>query len=135
MEQLREYELYKLGFKKNENQTGYVLFKYDLHWYVDYNKITDYGDHKWNILIEDIKYDLQEVKKNYYEDLRMSPGYNLAQKEFKNTLRDEHNKYKSWLQQQTQGKIGRSPNFKIETELRAKVECIKELIDGSANKV
>jgi hypothetical protein len=130
MEQLnREIELLQLGFKKNYDQQTFYLYKYDLSWYVDYSKILDYSDHKWNILIEDMKYDLQESKKMFYKHLRMSSGYNLAGKDIRNKLRDEYNKYNSWLQQETQGKIGRSPNFKRETELRAKVELLKELIE------
>ena len=43
-------------------------------------------------------------------------------------LKDERNKYQSWLQQLTQCKMGRSnPDFKTETELRAKIELLKEL--------
>jgi len=126
----REIELYKLGFTKNEHQHTFILYKYEMHWYVDFNKISEYGDHKWNILIEDIKYDLQEVKKRYYEDLRMSYGYKFREKEIKKKLKDEYNKYNSWLQQETYFKIGRgNPNLIRETELRAKVELLKQLMD------
>jgi len=51
-------------------------------------------------------------------------GFNSAEKE----IRDLKNKYKSWLQQETQSKFGkRSPNFKRETELLAKIELLEEI--------
>lgn len=57
-------------------------------------------------------------------------GYNSAKKEIKKKLKDEYNKYNSWLQQETQFKIGKgNPNLIRETELRAKVELLKSLID------
>ena len=126
----REQQLLQMGFKYNPHQLQYELSKYEVLYRVEIWKLTDYTDRKWNILIEDIKYDLQEVKKRYYEDLRMSYGYNLAEKEIKKKLKDEYNKYNSWLQQETQFKIGRgNPNLIRETELRAKVELLKELIN------
>jgi hypothetical protein len=42
-------------------------------------------------------------------------------------LRDLRNKYQSWYQQATQSKIGRTPNFKYETELLTKIAAIKEI--------
>ena len=66
----RELELLHMGFKRNANQTAYILFKYDSNWYVDFWKLSDYTDHKWSILMEDIKYDLEMVKKQYYDDLK-----------------------------------------------------------------
>lgn len=42
-------------------------------------------------------------------------------------LRDTLNKYKSWYQQQTVTKLGRTPDFKYETELLAKIELLEEL--------
>jgi len=126
----REQQLLQMGFKYNPHQLQYELSKYEVLYRVEIWKLTDYTDHKWNILIEDIKYDLQEVEKRYYEDLRMSYGYNLAEKEIKKKLKDEYNKYNSWLQQETYFKIGRgNPNLIRETELRAKVELLKQLMD------
>ena len=126
----RELELLQMEFKRNENQTAYILFKYDSNWYVDFWKLSDYTDHKWNILMEDIKYDLEMVKKQYYDDLKRHSAYNFAQKEIKKKLKDEYNKYNSWLRQETQFKIGKgNPNLIRETELRAKVELLKELIE------
>ena len=66
----RELELLQMGFKHNANQTAYILFKYDSNWYIDFWKLSDYTVHKWNILMEDICYDLQMVKKQYYDDLK-----------------------------------------------------------------
>ena len=130
----RELELLQMGFKRNANQTAYILFKYDSNWYVDFWKLTDYTDHKWNILMEDIKYDLEMVKKQYYDDLKRHSAYNFAQKEIKKKLKDEYNKYNSRLRQETQFKIGKgNPNLMRETELRAKVELLKELINEKVN--
>ena len=125
----RELELLQMGFRYNEHQLEYELSKYEVLYRVEIWKLTDYTDHKWNILIEDIKYDLETVKKQYYDDLKQRPAYDFAVKEFKKKLKDEYNKYNSWLQQETSSKLDRSPNFKRETELRAKVELLKELIE------
>ena len=81
------------------------------------------------LFIEDIKYDLQEVKKRYYEDLRMSYGYNLAEKEIKKKLKDEYNKYNSWLQQLNNFKLDKTVNQEQRIRLEAKVELLKELIE------
>ena len=125
----RELELLQMGFTHNANQTAYILFKHDSNWYVDFWKLSDYTDHKWNILMEDIKYDLEMVKKQYYDDLKRHSSYNFAEKEIKKKLKDEYNKYNSWLQQETYFKIGKgNPNLIRETELRAKVELLKQLM-------
>lgn len=42
-------------------------------------------------------------------------------------LKDLYNKYNSWYQQQTQTKLGRTPNFKYETELLAKIDLLQEI--------
>lgn len=55
----------------------------------------------------------------------------MTEKELKQKLKDSYNKYNSWLQQETSSKLDRSHNFKRETELRAKVELLKELIEKS----
>ena len=126
----RELELLQMGFKYNPHQLQYELSKYDCLYRVEKFKFEAYTDHKWNILIEDIKYDLETVKKQYYDDLKQHPAYDFAQKEIKKKLKDEYNKYNSWLRQETQFKIGKgNPNLIRETELRAKVELLKELIE------
>ena len=126
----RELELLQMGFRYNEHQLEYELSKYEVLYRVEIWKLTDYTDHKWNILMEDIKYDLETVKKQYYDDLKRHSSYNFAQKEMKKKLKDEYNKYNSWLQQETQFKMGKgNPNLIKETELRVKVELLKELIE------
>lgn len=126
----RELELLQMGFKYNPHQLQYELSKYDCLYRVEKFKFEAYTDHKWNILIEDIKYDLETVKKQYYDDLKRRSAYKFAEKELKQKLKDSYNKYNSWLQQETQFKIGKgNPNLIRETELRAKVELLKELIE------
>lgn len=54
-------------------------------------------------------------------------GFSAHKKETRKILLDELNKYRSWYQQQTVKKLGRTPNFKYETELLAKIELLKDL--------
>ena len=123
----RELELLQMGFTHNANQTAYILFKYDSNWYVDFWKLSDYTDHKWNILIEDIKYDLQMVKNQYYDDLKQHSAYKFREKQIKQQILDLKNKYKSHLQEETNCKIGKNINFVKETELKAKISTLIEL--------
>ena len=123
----RELKLLQIDFKRNENQTAYILFKYDSNWYVDFWKLSDYTDHKWNILMEDIKYDLEMVKKQYYDDLKRHSSYNFVQKQIKQQILDLKNKYKSHLQEETNCKIGKNINFVRETEIKAKISTLIEL--------
>ena len=124
----RELKLLQMEFKRNENQTAYILFKYDSNWYVDFWKLSDYTDHKWNILMEDIKYDLEMVKKQYYDDLKQHPAYDFAVKEFKKKLTDKLNHYKSNLQDETKVKLNRLANKEKIRELEIRIETIKELM-------
>ncbi len=82
----REQQLLQIGFIKNEYQKCYGLYKYDVSWHIDFWKLEDYNDQKWNILIDDIYYDLKVTKEEYYNELRNSEGYKLAQKELKQKL-------------------------------------------------
>ena len=123
----RELELLQMGFTHNANQTAYILFKYDSNWYVDFWKLTDYTDHKWNILIEDIYYDLEMVKKQYYDDLKQHSACKFREKQIKQQILDLKNKYKSHLQEETNCKIGKNINFVKETELKAKISTLIEL--------
>ena len=123
----RELELLQMGFRYNEHQLEYKLSKYEVLYRVEIWKITDYTDHKWNILIEDIKYDLKMVKKQYYDDLKRRSAYKFAQKEIKQQILDLKNKYKSHLQEETNCKIGKNVNFVRETELKAKISTLIEL--------
>jgi hypothetical protein len=126
----REQQLLSIGFKKNEHQQCFQLSKHDECWYIDFWKISDYNDKKWNILIEDIRYDFTETKKQYFEGLRSSAGYELAQKEIKQKLLDKLNHLRADYKDLTKSKMGkRSPNFKIETELQSKITLLKELMN------
>ena len=124
----KEQQLLQLGFTKNEDQQTFCLSKYDSTWYVDFWKISDYTDHKWSILIEDIKYDLEMVKKQYYEDLKQHPAYQFRAKEIKQKLLDKLNHYKSNLQEETKVKLNRLANKEKIRELEIKIETIKELM-------
>ena len=79
----RELELLQMGFRYNEHQLEYELSKYEVLYRVEIWKLSDYTDHKWNILIEDIKYDLEMVKKQYYDDLKRHSAYKLREKQIK----------------------------------------------------
>ena len=124
----REIDLLKLNFEKNEHQKSFQLSKYDSSWYVDFWKISDYTDHKWNILIEDIKYDLEMVKKRYFEDLKQHPAYDFAQKEIKQKLLNKLNHYKSNLQEETKVKLNRLANKEKIRELEIRIETLKQLM-------
>ena len=124
----RELELLQMEFKRNENQTAYILFKYDSNWYVDFWKLSDYTDHKWNILMEDIKYDLEMVKKQYYDDLKRRSAYKFAVKEFKKKLKDSYNKYNSWLKELNSPKLYKVINHEERMKLESKIELLKELM-------
>jgi len=54
-------------------------------------------------------------------------GFLYREKEVKKVLRDTLNKYKSHLQQETQPKLGRTPNYEKEVSYRAYIEIIEEL--------
>lgn len=124
----REQQLLKLGFEKIEHQQTFYLYKYDATWYVDFWKISDYTDLKWNILIEDIKYDLKMLKKQWYDDLKQHPAYDFAVKENKKQLKDKLNHYKSNLQDETKVKLNRLANKEKIRELEIRIETIKELM-------
>jgi hypothetical protein len=123
----REVDLLRLGFEVNANQTAYILLKYDKHWYVDFWKIRDYMSSRWNTLIDDLIYDQQTAKKQFYVDLKESDAYVFAQKEFKKQILDKLNKYRSWFAEETRCKMGRNPNFARELELKSKVKVLIEL--------
>ena len=121
----RELELLQMGFTHNANQTAYILFKYDSNWYVDFWKLSDYTDHKWNILMEDIKYDLEMVKKQYYDDLKRHSSYNFAQKQFKKVLRDKYNHLNSQLKTVNILKLDKTVNQELRIKLENQIELIK----------
>ena len=123
----REIQLLQMGFRYNEHQLEYELSKYEVLYRVEIWKLSDYTDHKWNILIEDIKYDIEMVKKQYYDDLKRHSAYKLCEKQIKQQILDLKNKYKSHLQEETNCKIGKNINFVRETELKAKISTLIEL--------
>lgn len=123
----REIELYKLGFKKNEHQFIFHMYKYDMSWYVDFFSIYEPDDEFWNDYLEGVKIDLIMAKKEYLEELNRSEGKKFAQKQIKQQILDLKNKYKSHLQEETNYKIGKNINFVRETELKAKISMLVEL--------
>ena len=124
----REQQLLKIGFKRNNHQRSYELNKYDKTWRVNFFQISDYTDQRWDILVDDIYYDLVEVKKQYYQSLKNSAGYIFAQKEIKKKLLDKLNHLRSDYKDLTKNKMSkRNSNFKLETELQSKIALLKEL--------
>lgn len=124
----REVQLLRMDFYLNEHQDCYILFKYDSTWYVDFNKITGYNSSEWNILIDDLIYEIQETEKWFMRDLKESEGYNFAKKEMRHKLLDELNKYKSWLREARYQKLAKILNESKVIPLGAKVELLKKLI-------
>lgn len=125
----REQQLLSLGFKKNEQMECYAMCKYDAVWKVDFRRILSYNDQKWNILIEDVRYDLTETKKQYFEGLRSSLGYELAQKELKKKLLDKHNHLNSKLSEEKHRKLTKTLNVEMIKELEIQVNLLKEIIN------
>lgn len=123
----RQIQLLQLGLEPNEHQRVFEMYKYDKGWAVDFHEIVDYDDSKWNTLIDDLIYDITEVKKQYYADLKESDAYVFAQKETEKVLRDTLNKYKSLYKEETRPKLFRTPNYEKEVSYRAYIEIIIEL--------
>lgn len=125
----RKQQLLQLGFEENGHQQCFYNWIFEQSWYVDSYRVYEDSDDSWDNYLEKIKSDLKEAEKQFYLDIRSSFEYNFAEKEFKKKIRDYYNKYNSWLKEETSPKLGRSPNFKRETELRAKVDCLKEILN------
>ena len=130
----RQIQLLQLGLEPNEHQRVFDLYKYGVGWAIDFHEITDYDDSKWNILIDDLIYDLQEVKKRFYADLKESDAYLFRAKEDKKQILDLLNKYRSWLAEETRCKMGRTLNIGRTIQLKSKIEVLKELYDSKRNK-
>ena len=126
----REVDLYKLGFTKNEHQFTFHTYKYGHGWYIDFYNVYEPDDAFWNDYLEGLKYDLKMVKKQYYDDLKRHSSYDFAQKEMKKKLKDEYNKYNSWLQQLNNPKLGKTVNQEQRIRLESKVELLNELLNG-----
>lgn len=123
----REIELYKLGFKKNEQQASFHLNKFGKSGFISFHKIYETDDVFWSNFIEKIKEELKIEERQYYDDLKRHSAYNFAQKQLKQQILDLKNKYKSHLQEETNCKIGKNINFVRETELKAKISTLIEL--------
>ena len=121
---IRRQELLSMGFKELKGAEAYRLEKYYETWYVDFWKITDYDDNKWNILIEDIKHDVTSVRNDYFEHLKQSEGYIFSQKR----ITDKLNKYKSNLAEEKAEKINKRLNTEKIKELEIRIETLKELL-------
>ena len=124
----REKQLLQLGFEKNMHQQCYGMYKYGSMWTVDFWDITEFTNEEWEEDIKFLKEALRLAKKRYFEDLKLSDGYNFAQKEIKQKLLDKLNHLRSDYQQQTQSKLDKSPNYKRETELQAQITLLKDLM-------
>lgn len=125
----RHIQLLKFGFKKNEDQQTYILSKSNNIWYVDFWEVEELDGYEWSVLIDDLTYSLTKAKNHWFDGLREHPAYNFAKKEFKKEILDNLNKYRAQLQQETQCKMGRgNPNLIKETELRAKIKVLQELL-------
>jgi hypothetical protein len=124
----REHQLLKIGFIKNVDQQCFSTYKYDVLWTVDFYKISDYNEIRWNILIDDLIFDLREVKKQYYDDLRVHPAYLFCAKENKKKILDLLNKYRADLEQVNHFKLDKTVNQELRIRLEAKVDILKEII-------
>ena len=126
----REQQLLKLNFKKNEHQQTYNTLKYDRQYYVNFWEIEELDDYEWNSLIENLIRGFKTSKKQYFEGLRQSPGYELAQKKRKKKLLDKYNYINSQLSEEKNRKLTKTLNLEKIKELEIKVKLIKEIING-----
>ena len=124
----REQQLLQLNFKKNEHQRCFHHYKYGSVWTFDFWDIEELSDAHWNIRIENYKKFLREAENELEQDELYLLGRDSAQKQIKKKLLDKLNHLRSDYQQQTQSKLDRSPNYKYETELLAKIDLLKELL-------
>ena len=123
----REIQLLQMGFRYNEHQLEYELSKYEVLYRVEIWKLSDYTDHKWNILIEDIKYDLEMVKKQYYDDLKRHSAYNFAVKEKNKQIKDKINALKSKLAEEKRQKLTKTINQERVKELEVQIKILQEI--------
>ena len=87
------------------------------------NKIEEFvSNYCWNNLPGDVFW-----SNDFYKCVL--GGVKIAEKENKKRILDLLNKYRSWLSGETTTKLGRSPDFKRETELRAKIEVLQEILN------
>lgn len=134
LELSREHQLLRLGFEKNQHQETFIAFKYDRHWYVDFWEVEELDGYEWSVLMEHLIKGFKTAKKHWYDGLREHSAYKFRAKEDKKHILDLLNKYRSWLQQETQCKMGkRSPNFARELELKSKISILKGVYDSKRN--
>lgn len=125
----REQQLLGLGFEQDFELECFFKSDYGKIWYLHFSQIFDYDKLDWACFYVELKIDISEAKKIHKSILLYEDGYKSAEKEFKKKIRDCYNKYNSWLKEETSSKLARSPNFKRETELRAKVEVLQQLLN------
>lgn len=124
----REIEIRKLGFEKNQHQQSYGMYKYGSMWTVTFYLISELNDLEWVKYIKYLKSQLTEAEKELKQEELYLLGRDSARKEIKQKLLDKLNHLRSDYQQQTQSKLGRSPNYKRETELQAQITLLQELM-------
>ncbi len=78
--------------------------------------------------MEDIKYDLQMVKKQYYEDLKQHSAYNFAVKEKNKQIKDKINALKSKLAEEKRQKLTKTINQERVKELEVQIKILQELL-------
>jgi hypothetical protein len=123
----REHQLLQFGLEKNEHQRCFHMFKYNADWYVDFWEVEELDGYEWSVLINDLTYKITKAKNKFYDDLREHPAYEFRAKENKKQILDLLNKYKSWYADETRCKMGRSPNYQRELELKNKIDILIEL--------
>jgi len=125
--EVREIDLLKIGFERNDHQQSYGLYKYDTSYYIDFWELEELTNDEWYYLLKNINDALKQAKTDKERNCMYLLGIKESEVIIRQTILDLKNKYKSHLQQTTQCKLGRTPNFKYETELRAKIQVLTEL--------
>ena len=127
----REIQLRQLGFERNNHQYCFHKYVYDVSWYVDFSDIFEPIDYDWECYLENLKFELEQAKNQYYKEIKESNAYSFAQKEFKKKLKDNYNHYNSKLHQLSVPKMGRTVYQLEELKLSSKIELLKELMNES----
>jgi hypothetical protein len=92
-------------------------------------QISNLTEQEWNVFIEESTRDFNEDKKQHYEALKLSEGYNFAQKEFKRKLKDLYNAKNSQYKELTKTKLDKRDRTEYIIKLEAKVEILKQLLN------
>ena len=124
----REIELYKLGFKKNEHQQCFSLYKYDNTWTIDFWDLENFTQDEWEGDMEFIKYSIKCVKRGHVNYLKSSEGYNFAVKEKNKQIKDKINALKSKLAEEKRQKLTKTINQERVKELEAQIKILQELL-------